>query len=127
VTSRPVLFALAACGLAVPLVIQASCVAVFGVDVEKLRNAVQDMCACDQLKAVETCESTLSKRLDGAGEAARTAWLAKYDEQCTTCGGALTCLSAVPTCSLDKCKLSEECCQVSDAGEVKCVDGTCSK
>jgi hypothetical protein len=128
VKRRRALVAVALVVLAVPLAIQASCVAAFGVDVEHLRNAVADMCACPQLtehELKEACEKTLSGRLAVAGEAARTAWLEKYDRECTSCDGVLPCLTMVPTCSLDDCKLDAECCPVSDSGKTTCDHEHC--
>lgn len=107
--------------------LQASCAAVFGVDETQLHNAVTEMCQCDELQAVETCEATLTGRLNDANAAVQTAWLARYVTDCTVCAAAPTCLSQIPTCSLDKCKISAECCTLADAGKATCEAEHCKQ
>lgn len=118
--------ALTAAGvLGAALALQASCVAVFGVDEPSLHNVVAEMCQCDSLQALDGCEATLTARLDGAGGAAQQAWLAHYVDKCLECKDALLCLSESPTCTLSTCKLDAECCQVSTVGATICFAGSC--
>lgn len=109
------------------LTLQASCVAAFGVDVNELHNAVAEMCDCDLLQKVDSCESTLTGRLDGASSTVQSAWLARYVNECLDCGNAPRCLAEIPTCTLDKCKIAAECCTLGEAGKATCVDLHCKQ
>ncbi len=121
--------ALALAVLAATFVAQASCAGVVGVDTEGLRNVIKDMCDCEAVGGLPTlkdCEEKLSKRFMDASSATSTDWLARYQgERCDLCDNALKCLSAEPTCSVIECTRTEECCQLSNAVEVKCVDSAC--
>lgn len=125
-SGRVALLALGA--LAAALALQAGCVAAFGVDEASLHDAVKEMCQCETLQSVDSCETTLSGRLNGASTAVQAAWLARYvNEKCTDCANAGTCLAESPTCSLDKCKMNAECCTLTDAGKATCVDLHCKQ
>jgi hypothetical protein len=128
VSARRALCALAAlAAFSAVAALQASCAAVFGVDESQLHNAVTEMCQCDTLQAVDTCETTLSGRLDDANTAVQTAWLDRYVKECLDCAKAPACLSQIPTCSLDKCKISAECCTLTDAGKATCEGDHCKQ
>lgn len=124
-TGRRFLLSFAAIGAALGL--QASCVAVFGVDEASLHDVVIDMCKCDALQGLDGCVATLTERLDGAGGAAQEAWLARYVKTCTQCGDVLACLSESPTCTLSTCKIDAECCQTNAAGPTTCKAGACKE
>ena len=125
-TGRRAMIALAA--FAAALALQAGCVAVFGVDDKSLLNAVTEMCKCDSLQGVDSCETTLTDRLNGASSAAQTAWLAHYVNDCLDdCLKAPICLAESPTCSLDRCKMDSECCTLGDAGKAKCDGFHCKQ
>jgi hypothetical protein len=130
VKSRRALIWTALLALATPLLFQASCASIVGVDVEALDDVVKDMCGCpelDALKQAGTCESTLTKRLVAGGPADRADWLEKYDKECTKCPGVLACLREKPACSIDECTITAECCQ--SAGSIKkvCTGGHCDQ
>ena len=119
--------ALAAAALAVGgLGIFASCASVLGVD--DYRDAVSDICKCEELSflgSVQNCESTLTRRLDGASEETRAKWLARYaDEECATCSKSKKCFYAAPTCSVGSCGDSAECCGANN-GTGYCANGSC--
>ncbi|MFS8066983.1 MAG: hypothetical protein ACMG6S_11480 [Byssovorax sp.] len=118
--------ALLAC-VAVAFVAQASCVNVFGVKDEEDRDDVVDkMCSCVELQSLDDCEKRLGDRFANATSASREDWLDSYSKNgCAFCKNVLTCLSVTPTCSVGRCTLDEECCQVSDAGVLRCIDGSC--
>jgi hypothetical protein len=109
------------------LVLQASCVAVFGVpDEEAPSSAVADICICDRIPDVERCKATFGDRLDHASAATRTAWLTKYTAECSdSCAKRLLCLREVPTCSLIECSIDEECCLLGSSTKATCVDHAC--
>lgn len=125
------LAALAFAGFAGALMIQASCVSAFGVDLTTHISAVADMCACPQLHSLGTaaeCVTTLDKRFESAGPVDRQAWLEKYDRECSsTCLGVLACLGERPTCVLEGCTIDAECCQVAGTPKNIClaVGGSC--
>jgi hypothetical protein len=109
--------------------LQASCVAAFGVDEVDRRNAIQDLCACPDLKYLgASCEGTLTLRMDGASTTLQGAWLANYMKHCSRCESPFLCLSESPTCSVDACVSNDdECCTVPGTGKLKCVKGSCQK
>lgn len=121
---RALLFVLA---LGAVAALQASCVSAFGVDESSLHDAIHDMCGCPLLDGVETCEATLTARMNGASTTVQSAWLARYVEKCTDCPNVLQCMSESPTCSKDKCKRDEECCTVTGPGKAKCVLQHCKQ
>lgn len=109
-------------------VAQASCVSVFGVDDEGLRDVFADMCKCAELQPLADCEKTLGDRFASAGSTTRADWLARYEsEDCGNCTNVLTCLSATPTCSVSTCGLAEECCQVGDTKATCDANHTCHR
>jgi hypothetical protein len=129
VKGRRHLVSLAFAGFAAALMIQASCVSAFGVDLTTHISAVEDMCSCPQLHPLgerAACVSTLDKRFEGAGPVDRQAWLEKYDRECSTCLGVLACLGERPTCVLEGCTIDAECCQVAGTPKNIClVGGSC--
>jgi hypothetical protein len=109
------------------LLLAASCAAVIGVD--EYSDAVADMCKCNEqlsfLGSVQDCQTTISRRLDGASEETRAKWLQEFaEEDCSTCNRALRCFYTAPTCSTGSCGSSEECCGAGD-GSGYCLGGTC--
>jgi uncharacterized membrane protein len=111
------------------LLLAASCASVIGVD--EYSDAVADMCKCNEqlsfLGSVQDCQTTISRRLDGASEETRAKWLQEFaDEDCSACNRALRCFYTPPTCSTGSCGSSEECCGAAD-GSGYCLDGTCFK
>ncbi len=124
-TARRALLALAT--FAAALALQASCASVLGVDESQLHNAVHEMCQCEILQSVDSCEPTLTDRLNGASTAAQAAWLERYVNECLDCANTPICLAESPTCSLDKCNTAAECCTLSDAGKATCVESHCKQ
>lgn len=127
-TSRRHLVALGLVGLAASLLLQASCVGVFGVDVASLDNAVEEMCSCVQLRSLgkpAECEAELTDRFVGVGSIDRTAWLKSYSDHCTSCEDVLPCLAQRPLCVLDECTQDAECCPVVGSGKKRCIKGHC--
>ena len=125
-TGRRALVALALLGIAAPVMSQAGCVSVVGVDLATHTSVVHDMCLCDQLRYLgkpAECEATLNARFDGIGPADNTAWLAKYTSECTECGNVLACLGERPTCVLLGCAIDAECCQVPGTATNICLAG----
>lgn len=117
--------ALAALALLLAIPIQASCAGLLGIDNEGLVSAVGDLCQCPALQKIDGCAGTLGGRLDMASDDALAAWLQTYHARCEqTCDEVLTCLGAVPTCSVGSCSINEECCQVDGPGTRKCDKDT---
>ena len=126
---RSARLALAAAALAVSgLGMFASCATVIGVD--DYRDAVADICKCEELSflgSVQNCESTLTRRLDGASEETRAKWLARFaEDDCATCSKSKKCFYSAPTCSVGSCGDSAECCGANN-GTGYCANGSCFK
>ncbi len=112
--------ALAFAGLLIP----ASCASVFGADPATHESVVTDLCSCTELDFLVDCESKLNARFERAGPLDRQAWLDKYDRQCSaSCTDVLPCLSERPTCVIQGCTDTRECCQAEGTPKKICGDG----
>jgi hypothetical protein len=122
--------ALAALVLLAVAGLQASCVAVLGIEEEPV-DAVAKLCGCvaeDYPGGKPSCITTLTGRLNNATETTRAEWLGRYIDQCAKCGDAWKCIQASPTCSDNACDSSLQCCSRNGLkATCNVLERTCSK